>query len=264
MPTAQNKGVDIVIKSNLKAYRKEWSKLEKRIMPNNIGFALGGTVFDLAKILNNNTKYTFNKPTPLTKRAFGYIAPTRQQKTIAEKTAWVGLKSERNIPINKAKPRSANYTTGAGQRYRQLMRLQVNGGTRTARNGSYFWTPSKHSQDYGMLNTYGGLNYKRIKTHEANTKQFFVGVPKGKRKIRGSARNSRGLWKRLGEKGRENLQMVASLEKQTQYKKRYPYNRFIRANTNRLLKRNFDKQMMNLKKYLRRRKIKQFRRISYA
>ena len=260
MPTATNKGVDIVVKSNLKAYRKEWSKLEKRIMPNNIGFALGGTVFDLAKILNNNTKYVFDRPTPLTKRAFGYIAPTRQQKTIAEKTAWVGLKSERNIPIKTAKPRSANYTTGAGLRYRQLMRLQVNGGTRTARNGSYFWSPSKHSQDYGMLNTYGGLNYKRIKTHEANTKQFFVGVPRGAK----NKANARGLWKRLGKDGQDKIQMVASLEKQTQYKKRYPYVRFIRANTNRLLKRNFDKQMINLKKYLRRRKIKQFRRINYT
>ena len=265
MPTTTNKGVDIVIKSNLKAYRKEWSKLEKRIMPNHIGFTLGGTVFDLSKILNQNTRYTFDKPTPLTKRAFGYIAPTKQQKTIAEKTAWVGLKSERNIPIRKAKPRSANYTTGAGLRYRQLMRLQVNGGTRTAINGSYFWTPSKHSENYGMLNTYGNLNYRRIKTHEANKKQFFVGVPKGKREKKGSARNSRGLWKRLGEKGRENIQMVASLEKQTKYTtKRYPYARFIRANTNRLLKRNFDKQMIGLKKYLKTRKIRKFRRINYA
>ena len=64
MPTATNKGVDIVIKSNLKAYRKEWSKLEKRIMPNHIGFTLGGTVFDLSKILNQNTRYTFDKQTP--------------------------------------------------------------------------------------------------------------------------------------------------------------------------------------------------------
>ena len=132
--------------------------------------------------------------------------------------------------------------------------------TRTAKNGSYFWSPSKHSQDYGMLNTYGGLNYKRIKTHEANTKQFFVGVPRGAK----NKANARGLWKRLGKDGQDKIQMVASLEKQTQYKKRYPYVRFIRANTNRLLKRNFDKQMINLKKYLRRRKIKQFRRINYT
>ena len=250
--------MDIVVKTNLKAYKKEWKKLEKRMTPNHVGFTLGGTVFDLAKILNNNTKFVFDKPTPLTKRAFGYIAPTRQQKTIAEKSAWVGLKSERNIPIARAKPRSANYTSGAGLRYRQLMRLQVNGGTRTAKNGSFFWTPSKHSESYGLLNTYGGLNYKRIKTYQADKKKFFTGVPRGKRK---SSQNANGLWKRLGEDGRANIQMVASLEKQTQYTKRYPYSRFIRANINRLLKRNFDKQMMNLKRHIKRKKIRRLRRI---
>ena len=252
------KSVDIVVKSNLKAYKKEWKHLEKKLTPHHVGFALGGTVFELSKILNNNTKYVFDRPTPLTKRAFGYIAPTKQQRTIAEKTAWVGLKSEKHIPISKAKPRSANYNTGAGLRYRQLMRLQVNGGTRTARNGNYFWSPSKHSQNYGLLNTYGGLNYKRIKQWEKNKDKYFTGVPKGKRR----AGNSRGLWKRLGKDGKENIQMVASLESQTHYKKRYPYSRFIRANYSRLLKRNFDKQMKNLVTYMRKKKIRKMRKIN--
>ena len=217
--------------------------------------------YDLANILNKNTKYVFDRPTPLTKRAFGYIAPTRQQRTIAEKTAWVGLKSERNIPISRAKPRSANYSTGAGLRYRKLMKLQTHGGTRTATNGNYFWSPSKHSQSYGLLNTYGGLNYKRIKSWERDKKKYFTGVPKGRRR---TSSNARGLWKRLGEDGKKNIQMVVSLENQTQYKKRYPYNRLIKANVNRLLKRNFNKQMKNLIAYTRKRKIKKMRNIRYA
>ena len=102
---------------------------------------------------------------------------------------------------------------------------------------------------------------RHMKQTKNNSSLEFLKV----REKKGSARNSRGLWKRLGEKGRENIQMVASLEKQTKYTtKRYPYARFIRANTNRLLKRNFDKQMIGLKKYLRTRKIRKFRRINYA
>ena len=255
------KGVDVVVKSNLKQYRKEWKKLEKHITPNHIGYTLGGTVFDLATILNKNTQYYLDRPTPTTKKSFGYIAPTRQQKRIAEKTAWVGLKSERNIPISKAKPRARQFDTGAGTRYRKLMKLQTQGGTRISTHGNYFWSPSAHSQEYGMLNTYGGLNYKRIKTHKANTKQFFVGVPRGKRK---KQNNARGLWKRLGKDGQENLRMVVSLESQTHYKKKYPYNRIIRSNVNRLLKKNFNKQMRQLKTYMRKKRIKKMRNIRYA
>ncbi len=249
------KGVDIVVRSNLKAYKKEWKHLQKHIKPKHIGFALGSTVFQLSKILNKNTQFIFDRPVGATKKAFGYIAPTRQQKTIAEKTAWVGLRSERNLPLTKTKPNARGWTSQAGRRYRKLMRLQVDGGTRTATNGQYFWSISKNSQKAGMLNKSGGLNYKRIKSNEANKKQFFTGIPRGIKR-RG---NARGQWKRLGKDGRKNLQMVVALEEQTTYRKRYPYSRIIRSNTNRLLKQSFNKEMSNLKRYIKRKKIKKMR-----
>ena len=245
------KGVDVVVKSNLKQYKKEWKKLEKHITPNHIGYALGGTVYDLAIILNKNTNYVFDDPTPTTKKAFGYIPPTARQKTIAEKTAWVGLKSERSIPINKAKPKTKAFDSYAGARYRKLMKLQVDGGVRVARYGKDFWTPTKNSRSFNVINRYGGLNYTRLRAMEQDKKKFFVGKPKGYRR---SSPNSKGLWKRMGGSGNKNIMKVANLTTYATYNKKYPYNRIVKSNVDRLLRKNFNIQMKKLKKYLKKEK----------
>ena len=103
------------------------------------------------------------------------------------------------------------------------------------------------------------LNYPKLKKLQENKKKFFVGVPRHKRR-QGSQDRFRGLWQRLGKDGRERVVRIAGLKPLTVYNKK-PYNYWgtLKISYPSLMRRNFDKEMVNLKRYLRRKKVMKMR-----
>ena len=270
-------GVHINISNNLDGVRKFYKKLEKYETPKQYGFAINDTAKDLVKILNKNTKTMFHKPNAFTQKAFGYIRSRSSQKTIAEKSAWVGLKGEKHIVTSEAKPLKQGFTTTKIKKtYKDIFyRLTPEGGknVRLPEGKQFMYYPSRHSQAKGFQLKNGQLNYRKLNTASANKKKYFSGIPRG-----GSqSPRFRGLWEREGGNtlkysstpslGKKNpnapkIKMVASLvSSQTYNKKFYPYTRFVKTNYPRLIRKHYRKQMEFLKRQVKRKKIRQFRRL---
>lgn len=259
-------GVHIDISSNIKDLEDYYIKLARYTTPKQYGFALNDTARDLTKILNKNTKSAFHKPNAFTQKAFGYIRSRSSQKTIAEKHAWVGLKGQSHIRMADAKPLKKGFTTRKiANAYDDIFRRLTPGGGRNIRlpdGKKYMYYPSKHSKSDGYMLANGTLNYRRINSAVANTKKYFVGVPKGGRQ----GERFNGVWHRLGvtksKPSGEQIRMVTKLVSSQAYnKKSYPLGRYIKSNYPRLIRAHFRKQMERLAVQVKRKKLRRFRKI---
>jgi|TARA_R110002049_G_C8993363_1_gene549220 hypothetical protein len=266
-------GVHINVTTNVEAVRKRYVKLQKHELPKHWGYAITDTAKKLALILNRNTRSAFDKPNSLTKSSFGYVRARSTQKTIEEKKAWVGRKGAVGLPLKKVQgtktkaSRDLSFKRTMGV-YKDLWERQTYGGIRKPKNNQYLLYPSKHSSSMKFTQGRAGtdLNFKRLKSAQNDTANFFTGIPKNGQQ--GS--KWRGIWKRIPGKGKPGtssyvkprIKMVASqVTTQSYNKKPFKYNRYVQTAMPRLIRTEYAKQMRLLRASLRRSKIKKMRKI---
>ena len=110
----------------------------------------------------------------------------------------------------------------------------------------------------------GTLNYNKIKSSLNKSSRFFVGIPRGGPK---QGQHYNGIWHREGvtkdKPAGEKIKMVVKLVTMQPYnKKSYMYDRWVKQNYPKLIRKNFKKQMDRMVVQIKKRKLRKMRKIT--
>lgn len=178
----------ISVRSNIKEFRKELSKSEKKQLPFAIALALNATKYAVEDAARTSLLRKIDKgPTPFTLKAFSQTSDTRATK-------------KRQVAVVQIKPIQAAY----------LQHTFYGGRTN---KGKY--VPGKHYR----LNQYG--NFPRGKTkslskeaRKAGERKYFIGKPKGHDNL-----PEKGIYQRLPSNPKsKKILLIGFVPEQRDYK----------------------------------------------
>lgn len=219
-------GLNVDIKSNIKAIIKNTKRIRVKDMPLAVGFAMNDSVRKLSKLYNMNTRRVFDNPVKYTQSAFGFTKASSSQKTVNDKIAYVGVKGEPHI-------KGSGDPVGTKRRV-EYMRLETYGGERTPKK-RFLVTPAKHSK----LNSFGNFPKTFVKTKVANKPKFFLGTPSGGQQ----GQKFNGIWERYGGKKNRKIRMVAKFSEAKTYRPLYPFDSLTRKFAPKIFEKELIKQI---------------------
>ena len=183
----------ISVKTNIKKISKGLTKIKKQI-PFATMMALNDTAFAVHRAEKKQTTQKFDNPTTFTQKGFR-----------VEKAKKTNLKAE--VYVEKKRE--------------DYMKLEVDGGIRTAKNTAIVTPNKKNSTDIGKYPS-GNINKGSYNIIKRNKKKYFFGVPKGNQ-------GTDGIWERYGREATgtvsgAKIRQVARLHKNTKtYKAIFPF-----------------------------------------
>lgn len=203
----------ISAKSNIKQFMKDLDRTAKKQMPYATSKAINAVAKAAEKEINKQIG-TLDNPTPLTKKST-FVKPSHKRQNPIE--AIVGVKDIQ-----------AEY-----------MQYPEYGGVSKPKKGGAKPVPSTAHK-----NKYGNLPRGKIKRLLAKKDKYFSGKPKGHTL-------PSGVYKRLGRKGRANIQMVAVWKEETKHTPQIRIGERVRLRVERdfskILRREFRKAMDSAK-----------------
>jgi len=220
-------GIDMQVGSNMDAIIKDLMKMKNIDQPKAVGFAMNDAARKSFKLMNMNTKRSFNKPVKYTTSAFAYTRTKSTQKRVEDKEAWVGVKGEPNI-------KGSGDKAGVERRVK-YMRLETYGGERTA-NKRYLVTPAKHSK----LNQSGNFPKTFIKNAIGNKQKYFIGVPRGG----DQSQKFSGVWQRYGPKKNRKIRMVAKFTENQTFRPLFPFDKLRNTFGTKIFAKELERQIM--------------------
>ena len=214
-PTPQfNAKLGFNVQSNVKAFNRSLTNIQKQQLPFAISLALNETAGDVAQTQKKQASEVFDRPTPFFIRG------------IAGKKGFKGKRATKRKLVATVIP---GYTKsglgGPGKRVNDAMRLQSEGGTR--RPGNKIPIATEHLR----VNKYGNLRRNQVKNTLAKANTFSAGRAEGVKP---------GIYQRDRD---GSLKILISYNQSAVYKKKFPFHEIGRGVGRSKFDRNLSKAM---------------------
>ena len=208
--------MDFDVRGNIKEFTRSLNHMQKQQLPFAISVALNATADDVSRVQRTQAERLFDRPTPFVLNAIS----TRKGK-------FRGKRATKQRLIASIIPGSTKGgLDAAGSRVQDLLKLQIEGGTRTP-NGRAIVVPTKLAK----TNKYGNLRNKQVARLAGQKTTFSAGQAEGMKP---------GLYRRQG-KGK--AVMLVAYEPIANYRQRFPFYRIGEGVVGSKLRRNLEKAM---------------------
>jgi len=208
--------MDFDVRGNIKEFTRSLNRLQKEQLPFAVSLALNETADDVSQVQRKQAERLFDRPTPF---VLNGLSTTRGK--------FRGKRATKRRLIASIIPGSARGgLDAAGNRIQDLLKLQIEGGTRTPK-GRAIVVPTKLAK----TNKYGNLRNKQVARLAGQKTTFSAGQAEGMKP---------GLYRRQG-KGKAI--MLVAYEPVANYRQRFPFYRIGEGVVGSKLRRNLDKAM---------------------
>lgn len=208
--------MDVDVRGNVKEFSKYLNDVQKKQLPFALSLALNNTADNVSQVQRTQAERIFDRPTPFVLNGIS-----------TRKGRFRGRRATKQRLIASIIPGSnKGYLDGPGRRINDLLRLEIEGGTRLPK-GRAIVVPTK----LASVNKHGNLRNKQVAKLANQKTTFQAGHREGMKP---------GLYRR---KGKGKAVMLVAYEQTATYRPIFPFYRIGEGVVSSKFRRNLDQSM---------------------